>query len=1057
MGKEERQALLHEGTGPAVMSAYVELIFDNSDDRLRTGKPEVILRRTIGIKKDEYTLDRKSATKSDVLDILESAGFSRSNPYYIVPQGRVTALTNMKDTERLTLLKEVAGTQVYENRRAESLKIMTDASNNRSKIDELLKYINERLAELEEEKEELRDYEDKNKERRCLQYTIDHREQMAINQELEILEGQREEGTDEVNDSRNQFIQGEGELAEIESNVNRLKQEAELLQVEKSQLDMERKEAAKEKAKIELELNSLNEGQAMAQQARAQYQRDLKATEASIQQRENELAQIMPEFIARQEREEQIKAELDSSEAKRQQLYAKQGRNSRFRNKAERDNYLRREIEESRSQLTKIQAVRKQTADEISQLEQQIEAQETEIQTLKDAFDQRGEASGNLESQLQAKKAEKDKIFDERQELWREDARLDSILSNTEKELRQAERELSYRMDSNTSRGLAAVRRIKEQQKLNGVYGTVAELMDVSEKYRTAVEVTAGNSLFHYIVDNEQTATIVLETLQKERSGRVTFMPLSQLRPRPVNVPKASDAVPMIEKLNFEPQYEKAFQQVFGKTIVCPNLTIASQYARSHGVSAITLEGDRSDRKGALSGGYHDKRQSRLQAVKNVTKWRQEYQELRQKSQEVKRAVEQKHQEVTKILGELQKLEQIRQKQESSYLPLRQQIQSRNANLLNRKDELDAKKRTMNNIESNIKIVTDQQNALEQEMSTDFKKALTTEEEQLLEGLTTSIQNLRKQHSQAAASKSELEDRKTTLEIELRESLRPRLEQLRSRAYDNEDSASSSLAKSQEELKRINKIIKKVETKLQSLSNSISTGTKEIAQLEEQRAEIRSKQEEIAKYIERQQKRSEKNMQKKALLTKQLAEVNARIRDLGVLPQEAFAKFQKMKSEVIVTRLRKVNEALKKYSHVNKKAFQQYEQFTNQREALTKRREELNSSHSSIEELITTLDQRKDEAIERTFKQVSKEFAKVFETLVPAGRGRLIIQTRTGRNQVEEDSDEDRDDSVENYIGVGISVSFNSKHDDQQRIQQLSGGQKSKFCLGLFITPSHKF
>jgi structural maintenance of chromosome 3 (chondroitin sulfate proteoglycan 6) len=32
---------------------------------------------------------------------------------------------------------------------------------------------------------------------------------------------------------------------------------------------------------------------------------------------------------------------------------------------------------------------------------------------------------------------------------------------------------------------------------------------------------------------------------------------------------------------------------------------------------------------------------------------------------------------------------------------------------------------------------------------------------------------------------------------------------------------------------------------------------------------------------------------------------------------------------------------------------------------------------------------------------------------------------------------------VENYVGVGISVSFNSKHDDQQRIQQLSGGQKS--------------
>jgi len=34
-------------------------------------------------------MDRKSASKADVMNLLESAGFSKSNPYYIVPQGRV--------------------------------------------------------------------------------------------------------------------------------------------------------------------------------------------------------------------------------------------------------------------------------------------------------------------------------------------------------------------------------------------------------------------------------------------------------------------------------------------------------------------------------------------------------------------------------------------------------------------------------------------------------------------------------------------------------------------------------------------------------------------------------------------------------------------------------------------------------------------------------------------------------------------------------------------------------------------------------------------------------
>ncbi len=87
-----------------------------------------MLRRSIGLKKDEYYLDKKHVTKHDVINLLESAGFSRSNPYYIVQQGRVNSIALMKDTERLELLKEVAGTRVYDERRAESEKIMHESS-----------------------------------------------------------------------------------------------------------------------------------------------------------------------------------------------------------------------------------------------------------------------------------------------------------------------------------------------------------------------------------------------------------------------------------------------------------------------------------------------------------------------------------------------------------------------------------------------------------------------------------------------------------------------------------------------------------------------------------------------------------------------------------------------------------------------------------------------------------------------------------------------------------------------------------------------------------------
>ena len=93
-------------------------------------------------------------------------------------------------------------------------------------------------------------------------------------------------------------------------------------------------------------------------------------------------------------------------------------------------------------------------------------------------------------------------------------------------------------------------------------------------------------------------------------------------------------------------------------------------------------------------------------------------------------------------------------------------------------------------------------------------------------------------------------------------------------------------------------------------------------------------------------------------------------------------------------KLHKVNDGLKKFGHVNKKAFEQYNNFTKQRDQLLQRHGDLDQSADSIQELVDVLDQRKDEAIERTFKQVAKNFEEVFEKLVPAGRGRLIIQRK---------------------------------------------------------------
>jgi structural maintenance of chromosome 3 (chondroitin sulfate proteoglycan 6) len=1042
------------------MSAYVEIIFDNSDDRFPTGKDELVLRRTIGQKKDEYTLDRKNATKADVMNLLETAGFSRSNPYYIVPQGRVTRLTNMKDSERLDLLKSVAGTGVYDQRKEESQKIMNDTNNKLAAIDVTFEQIRERLSELEEEQQELRSFQEKDQERKGLQYNLLHREQDVLTTALADIEEKRETGIEDADDHRTRAATCDEELAIINQKMAELKQQIEFARVDRKALEDERRKAAKAKAQVELEVKNLTDGLGAAEKAKQTHDAELQRVRTTLQQREKELAQIMPKYNKQKQQEETTKTQLDDAQTARQRLYVKQGRSAAYKTKKDRDTWLDGQINDTYQQLSTMKAVRVQTAEEVKEVETDIKSLEPEIQKLHSQISGHGNSLDGIDQEILKVKEERDSLMDQRKELWREEAKLDSKLSTSRENMRKAERSLSHMMDGNTSRGIESVRRIAAQHNLDGCYGTLAELIDVPS-HKTAVEVTAGNSLFHYVVDNDETASRVMEILNKERSGRVTFMPLNRLKPKVPKFPNAQDARPLMSLIKYDVKYEKAVQQVFGKSIICQNLTVAAQYARTHGVNAVTPDGDRSDKKGALTGGYHDSRNSRLTATKTLVECREAYDTTRARGMELRRKLEKLDQTITSKVGEIQKLEQRKNQAQSHHGLLRQELKTKMDMLQNKKDSLDAKQKQEAQLAAKVKAFSDQQNAYEAEKGTEFKKALTAAEETQLENLGTTVKDLQQQYSKLAAERSDIETRKAIIEVELKDNLKPLLEQLVASELEHaETSSSSSLKDLQRELKKHTKNLDTLQEKLTDSEDQMDTWTTNVVNFEAQSAEMRKEQEDLMKLIERHQRRLGKSMQKKAALQNRRQEVVESIRDLGAISDDAKQRYRKWDSEKIVKQLHKVNEALKKYTSVNKHAFELYRKSTKQREALEDRRTELEESKKSIEELIEVLDQRKDEAIERTFRQVSREFTNVFAKLVPAGKGRLIIQRKADKsNQNGEDVDSDeeqaRKSSVENYIGVGISVSFNSKHDDQQRIQQLSGGQKSESLLPHCCEPTN--
>ncbi|KAI0455664.1 putative chromosome segregation protein SudA [Xylaria acuta] len=1051
MSREERQALLHEGSGSAVMSAYVEIIFDNSDDRFHTGNKEVILRRTIGLKKDEYSLDKKVVTKVDVTNLLETAGFSKSNPYYIVPQGRVTALTNMKESDRLNLLKEVAGTQVYESRRTESLKIMTDTNNKRDKIDELLDYIKERLSELEEEKEELRGYQDKDRERRCLEYAYHRKDQIAVEEALEELEESRQGGIEDTDENRDAYNAGEKVIASLDAEIHKLQKQMELLRMDRRQLEEDRRENAKARAIAELAVKGLSDSLSAQEQAKEEHEAELNRVKAAISSKEAELKKLMPELEKRKRKEAEVRQTLDTAEAGRQRLFTKQTRGTQFRSKSERDSWLKKEIDDLNMTLGTQKATRLDAEEQVNNIQTSIQELEEEIETLRQKNGAFGSDRAALAEKYNKAKDVVHKLQEEIKQLRKQDDTLDKELIDAQEERVKAENVLRKSMDSNTWLGLESIRRLKQKHDLPGAYGTLAELLTVDEAYRLPVEQVAGASLFHYVVDSDETATYLVKALQKQSGGRITFMPLSRLQPKAAKLPNAQDAIPLLNKIKYNPEYEKAFRQVFGTTIVCRDLTIGSQYAKSHGVNVVTLDGDTTNKRGAMTGGYIDPRSSRLDALHSLQESRDRYDQLQADASVLQKELEKKDQEVSHAQGEERKAEQQLRQMDNSHGPLRAELNTKNSQVALARDRLETAIGRRDLVDKNMKEFGDMLAAHGSELASDFKKALAAAEERQLEEFSSQVQELQREWNEVSANRRELENRKNKLELELRTNLRLKLDQLTSQAIEGASSGSDDLRDAKRELKKTQSATALVENQLQENDKQLDSTESKVANLGKQRAQKEEELQEIAREIAKQQKRIDRNIQKKALLTARAAECAKNIRDLGIVPDDAF-KYERLDAKTISNRLKKVADALKKYKHVNKKALEQYNSFTVQQEQLMKRREELDQSQQSIEELVQHLDQRKDEAIERTFKQVSKEFATIFERLVPAGHGRLVIQRRTDRRVDPEESDEERRSSVENYTGVGISVSFNSKvADEQQRIQQLSGGQKSLCALCLIF------
>ena len=163
----------------------------------------------------------------------------------------------MKDIDRLNLLKEIAGTRIYDERRKESLKIMQHTSSKLDQINEVIETVEDRLKDLEKEKKELKVYQKLDKDRRSIEYTLYEKELSEAIEHLDQIEKSRHETHNTSAKLHADKATFDEEIQDMEKKLNETHVELNDQKRIKDVFSDERQDLIKNKTQVELEIKDL--------------------------------------------------------------------------------------------------------------------------------------------------------------------------------------------------------------------------------------------------------------------------------------------------------------------------------------------------------------------------------------------------------------------------------------------------------------------------------------------------------------------------------------------------------------------------------------------------------------------------------------------------------------------------------------------------------------------------------------------------------------------------------------------------------------------------------
>ena len=606
------QDLIYKRGQAGVTKASVTIVFDNRDKKKSPigfeeyGQISVTRQIVLG-GTSKYLVNGHRAQQQTVQNLFQSVQLNINNPNFLIMQGRITKVLNMKAVEILAMIEEAAGTRMFEDRRDKAFKTMGKKEMKVQEITDLLREeIEPKLEKLRTEKRAFLEFQTTQSDlERLTRLVVAHdyvRNKEKVKQSASDLEAKKQRTAD-LDDAAARM---KNEIAHLEEDVKKVKaaRDKELKKGGKFQaLEEEVKTYSHEVVRLQTQFDLRNASMMEERERRKAFEISVKDLEGQVREKTKAYEKIQAQY-------DKAKAELDSQtedvEKKEELLQTLQ---TGVASREGQESGYQGQLQDARNRVSAATTEQEQAKLKISHMEKRIKEDEPRAKKAK-------EQNSGLLKDLEKLKAQGKSLEAELSksgfEPGMEEARQEQAVS-LQKQIRnlQTQADGLKRKAANIDFTYTDPAPGFDRSKVKGLVAQLFTLDHDKTEAGTALEICAGGRLYNVVVDSAETGTQLLQNGKLKK--RVTIIPLNK-----ISAFKASaDRIGVAQKLapgkvdlalslvGYEKDVSAAMEFVFGSTLVCNDAEAAKKvtFDPAVGLTSVTLEGDVYNPSGTLSGG----------------------------------------------------------------------------------------------------------------------------------------------------------------------------------------------------------------------------------------------------------------------------------------------------------------------------------------------------------------------------------------------------------------------------------------------------------------------